>query len=103
MLTLLALGDEPSLELIGRNDVPSLHPLAPEGGRAQYAPLAYLFDRSAVPPAHRFERDTLEALLLRLRDDTTGFGLGQLSPHDLTDIDDEHVRLLAVTNLSTFG
>ncbi|MFM1871940.1 MAG: hypothetical protein RL398_1362 [Planctomycetota bacterium] len=102
LLSLLALGDEPSLELIARNDVPSLHPLAPEGGRAQYAPLAYLFDRSAVPPAHRFARNKLEALLLRLRDDTAGFGLSQLSPHDLTDIDDEHVRLLAVINLSTF-
>lgn len=104
LLTLLTLGDEPTLALLKGNEAPAEHPLAPAGSAVAYRPIAYLFTDSAKPPAHRFSTAQLTTLLLRLRDDPAGFGTSSLSPHDLADdLGDDHVRLLATLILGSFS
>lgn len=96
LMALLSLGDEPTLDLLDGREGATQHPLAPAGDQAKFTPLGYLFLASAKPPAHAFTTAQLTALLERLRDDPSGYGLNSLSPHELAaDASDEHVRLLA--------
>lgn len=104
LLALLQLGDEPALALIDGNEKPEAHPLAPEGKRVEYTPLAYLFAASAEPSAHRYTEAQLTVLLQRLRQGGSAMALMHLAPHQLAaDTRDDHVRLLAAQVPSFFG
>jgi hypothetical protein len=103
LLTLLMLGDQPTLALLDGRESAEPHPLAPAEDQSKHTPLGYLFSASAKPPAHAFSTAQLTVLLERLGNDHAGFGLSQLTPHLADDIRDEHVRLLAAQVLRSYS